>query len=131
MGDAITLADNNEVANFDIDGHGATARAIASPAGGAGNPNLNNLSISNTTGDGIAFTPVTISAPNDATRQIVRGNVTIDEVEFDNIGGDDIDINSATATISRCRRHAPGSDSDLRRHEHKRQWRRRTSEEYS
>ena len=98
MGDAITLADNNEVANFDIDGQGTLARAIAAPAGGAGNPNLNNLSISNTTGDGIAFTPITITDPNDATRQIVRGNVTIDEVEFDNIGGNGIDIDSATAT---------------------------------
>ncbi len=74
-GDAITLADNNEVSNFDIDGQGDTARAIASPVGGSGNPNLNNLSIKNTTGDGIATTVATITDPDDATKSIVRGNV--------------------------------------------------------
>lgn len=97
-GDAVTLAVGNEVSNFDIDGQGTTARAIAAPAGGAGNPNLNHLSIKNTTGDGIAFTPATVTDPNDATKSIVRGNVAIDTVTFDNVGGDDIDINSATAS---------------------------------
>ncbi|MCC7475806.1 MAG: hypothetical protein IT425_10445 [Pirellulales bacterium] len=103
-GDAITLADNNEVANFTIDGTGITDRAITSPAGGAGNPNLHHLAISNTTGSGIAFDPATITDSDDldsdgnTTEQFVRGNVTIDEVTFDNIGGDDIDINSFTAT---------------------------------
>ena len=92
MGDAVTLADNNEVSNFTIDGNGVTARAIAAPAGGAGNPNMNNLAISNTTGDAIAFTPLTTAA------NVVRGNVTVNTVTFDNIGGDDIDINSFTTT---------------------------------
>ncbi len=98
MGDAITLADNNEVANFDIDGGGVTTRAVAAPVGGAGNPNIHDLSIQNTTGDAIAFTPDTITDPNDATMQIVQGNVTIDTVTFDNIGGDDMVIDSATTT---------------------------------
>ena len=98
MGDAVTLADNNEVANFDIDGQNVTARAIAAPVGGAGNPNLNHLAISNTAGDGIAFTPETITDPDDATRQIVRGNVTISDVTLTNVGGNGIDIDSATTT---------------------------------
>ena len=97
-GDAITLADGNEVSNFDIDGQNVTARAIASPAGGSGNPNLNHLSIKNTTGDGISTTPVTITDPDDDTQQIVRGSVTIDTVTFDNVGGNDIRINAATTT---------------------------------
>ncbi len=98
MGDAVTLADNNEVSNFDINGQNVTARAIAAPAGGAGNPNLNHLAISNTVGDGIAFAPKTITDPNDATRQIVRGNVSIDNVTFSNVGGNGIDIDSSTTT---------------------------------
>jgi hypothetical protein len=104
MGDAITLRDANEVANFDIDGQGVTTRAIAAPMNGAGNPNLHDLAISNTTGDGIATTPLTITDTNDVdndnntSEQIVRGNVTISDVTFDNIGGDDIDINAFTAT---------------------------------
>lgn len=98
LGDAVTLADNNEVANFDIDGQNVTARAIAALAGGAGNPILHDLAISNTTGDGIAFTPKTIVNPNNAAQMAVRGNVTITDVTFDTIGGDDIDINSFTAT---------------------------------
>jgi hypothetical protein len=105
-GDAITLADANEVANFDIDGQGVTARAIASPAMGSGNPNLHDLAISNTTGDGIALTPLIFTDTEDidddgnTTEQFVRGNVTINELTFDNIGGDDIDINSDTGAIT-------------------------------
>ncbi len=104
LGDAVTLADNNEVSNFDIDGQSTLTRAITAPVGGAGNPNLNHLSISNTVGDGIEFTPITITDTEDldndtnVTEQFVRGNVTISDVVFDNIGGDGIDINSFTAT---------------------------------
>ena len=98
VGDAVTLADNNEVANFDINGNNVTTRAIAAPASGAGNPNLHDLAISNTTSGGIEFTPDTITDPNDATRQIVQGNVTIDTVSLTNVGGNGIDINSATTT---------------------------------
>jgi len=98
LGDAITLAVGNEVSNFDINGQGTLARAIASPVGGAGNPNLNNLAISNTTGNAIEFRPVTVTDPADATRKIVRGNVTINTVTLNNVGGNGIDIDSSTPT---------------------------------
>lgn len=104
IGDAVTLADNNEVANFDMDGQGTLTRAITAPVAGAGNPILHDLSIKNTVGDGISVTPLTITDTDDrdgdgnTTEQIVRGNVAIREVVFDNIGGDDVDINSFTAT---------------------------------
>ena len=97
-GDAVTLAVNNEVSNFDINGGSITSRAIAAPVGGAGNPNIHDLSIKNTLSDGIEFTPKTITDPSDSTKQIVRGNVTVDTVTFDNVGGDDMNINSATTT---------------------------------
>jgi len=96
--DVATLANGNEVSNFDIDGQNVTARAIAAPAAGSGNPNLNHLSITNTTGNGIDVASATITDPNDATKQIVQNNATIDTVTFDNVGGDDIKINSATTT---------------------------------
>lgn len=101
-GDAITLRDSNEVANFDIDGQNVTARAIAPSANGAGNPNLHDLSISNTTGDAIAIESLLltdtddIDNDNNTTEQFVRNNVTISDVTFDNIGGDDIDIDAST-----------------------------------
>ncbi|MEX2315763.1 MAG: hypothetical protein WD669_01335 [Pirellulales bacterium] len=104
-GDAITMADNNEIANFDIDGMGVTARGIASPVAGGGNPNIHDVVIKNTTGDGIAFTPQTLTDTDDldndgnTTEQFVRGNVTINNVTFDNIGGDDMDINSLNADV--------------------------------
>ncbi|MCI0331630.1 MAG: hypothetical protein L0228_00215 [Planctomycetes bacterium] len=103
-GDAIILADANEVNNFDIDGQGVTNRAIASPGTGSGNPVLRNLAISNTVDDAIALTPLSFVDTNDVdndgnvTETIVRGNVTIDDVVFDNIGADDIDINAFTTT---------------------------------
>ncbi len=103
IGDAVQLADANEVANFDIDGQNITARAIAAPATGAGDPNLHDLTIKNTTSDGIFFKPEDFIDTNDVngngntTERLVRGNVTIDNVTFDNVGGNDIDINSATA----------------------------------
>lgn len=95
--DAIILADSNEVNNFIIDGQGLTARAIASPVAGSGNPILRNLDISNTTGDAINLTVLdfidTEDVDNDTniTERIVRGNLTISDVNFNNIGGDDID----------------------------------------
>jgi hypothetical protein len=103
-GNAIELADANEVNNFTIDGQNVTNTAIASPAAGSGNPVLRNLSIVNTIDDGIRLTPLTITDTDDVdndnnvTETIVRGNVTIDDVIFNNIGGDDIDINAFTAT---------------------------------
>jgi hypothetical protein len=97
-GDAITMANGNEVSNFDIDGQNVTARAIAAPVAGSGNPNLNHLSIKNTTGNGIDIASATITDPTDATKQIVQNNATINTVTFDNVGGDDIKINSGTTT---------------------------------
>jgi hypothetical protein len=106
--DAITLADLNEVANFDINGQDAgdllpyMARAIASPAQGSGNPNLHDLAISYTTGNAIELTPYEfvddddIDEDDNTTETIVHGNVTIDTVTFAHIGGDDINIDSAT-----------------------------------
>jgi hypothetical protein len=105
-GDAITLADGNEVANFDIDGMGVTARALASPVGGSGSPNLHDMTISNTTDDGIALTTLIFTDIDDededgnTTEQIVRGNATIFDITFDNIGGDDIDIDSNTGALT-------------------------------
>ena len=110
MGDAITLADNNEVANFDIDGQGTLAPRDCRAGRRCGQPEPATISRS-------ATRPATASRsrrlrspiPMTHTRQIVRGNVTIDDVEFDNIGGNGIDIDSATATDvtlrpSRCRK---------------------------
>lgn len=95
-GDAVKLASGNEVANFDIDGNNTTVRAIAAPDGGAGNPNLNHLAISNTTGDAIYFKPNSITDPADANKSIVQGNVTIDTVTLDNIAGNGINIDSTS-----------------------------------
>lgn len=97
---AVRLADTNEVANFDIDGTGSLAGAegIFSPGTGAGNPNIHDLDISNVSGAGIQFTPLT--RPNDSNPALstVAGNVTIDDVNFNNMGGVEIDINSFTST---------------------------------
>ena len=92
MGDAVTLADNNEISNFDFDGQGSLARAIAKPAAGAGNPNISHLTIANTVGNGIDFAPLTTA------ENVVRGNVTIDDVTLTNVGGNGININSYTPT---------------------------------
>jgi hypothetical protein len=109
--DAVVLADNNEVANFVMDGQNlAGNRAIAAPVTGAGNPNLHDLSIKNTGSDAIFFTPEDFIDVNDVngngntTERLVRGNVTIKTVTLDNIGGDGIHIDSAnpnalTATL--------------------------------
>lgn len=96
LGDAVNLADTNEVSNFDIDGQGITARAIVSGPAGAGNPGLRELSIKNTTGDGIVTTPFVRVDEDNPNLKTVAGSVTINNVTFDNIGGNDIDIDAAT-----------------------------------
>ncbi|MCA9241924.1 MAG: hypothetical protein KDA37_17055, partial [Planctomycetales bacterium] len=53
-GAAVTLADQNEVAGGTFTGG---ANAIVAGGSGAGDPNLHDLSISGTTGDGIVLTP--------------------------------------------------------------------------
>jgi len=97
---AVELADTNEVANFDIDGTGSVAGAegIFSPVTGAGNPNIHDLDISNVSGTGIQFTPLTRPNETNPTLSTVAGNVTIDDVNFNNMGSVEIDINSFTAT---------------------------------
>jgi hypothetical protein len=102
LGDAITLADNNEVADFDINGG---VRAIVAGTSGAGDPDLHDLAISDTTGDAIALTPFirtdTTDEDNDGntTEQTIAFNVAIDKVTFDTIGGDDIDLNADTGGV--------------------------------
>ncbi|MFO0788108.1 MAG: hypothetical protein U0805_01535 [Pirellulales bacterium] len=96
MGDAVTLAVSNEVANLDF--NGSMDRAIAAPTVGAGNPNIHDLTISNTTGDAIFFAPTTVTDPSNGANLIVRGNATIRNVTLDNIGGSGVHINSYTPT---------------------------------
>ncbi len=91
---AVQLADANEVANFNIDGGLA---GLFSPGTGAGNPNIHDMNISDTTGDGIVFTPLTRTNTTNPLLKTVAGNVTIDDVVFDNVGGNEININSFTA----------------------------------
>jgi hypothetical protein len=55
-GDAVTLASDNEVSNFTIDGNNVTARAIATSATSAGTQDINNLVIQQTTGTAIDLT---------------------------------------------------------------------------
>ena len=77
------LADTNEVANFNIDGTGSAAgvAGIFSPGTGAGNPNIHDIDMSNVTGTGIQFTPLSRDNTNTALKT-VAGNVTIDSVNF-------------------------------------------------
>jgi hypothetical protein len=102
LGDAITIDDLNEVANFTIDGG---TRAIVAGANGAGNPSLHDLTISDTTGDAIVLTPFvrtdTADADNDGnvTEQTVAFNVNIEDVTFDNIGGTEMNLNADTGAV--------------------------------
>lgn len=99
LGNAVTLADSNEVANLLIDGG---TRGVSAGTDGAGDPNLHDLMIQNTTAEGIYLTPYervdTEDADNDGntTESVVAFNVTIDNVMFDNIGTDDISIDANT-----------------------------------
>ena len=98
---AVRLADTNEVANFNIDGTGSTAGAagIFSPGTGAGNPNIHDVDMSNVSGTGIQFTPLSRNNTNNAFKTIA-GNVTIDSVKFESMGGVEIDIDSESADAS-------------------------------
>lgn len=91
--DAIVLADTNEVANLAIDGG---QRGIVAGPDGAGNPNLHDLMIMNTSGDGIVLTPFVRDDDDDPVTlpRTVAFNVTIDDVMFDNIGGDEMVIDA-------------------------------------
>lgn len=81
-----------EVSNFVIDGG---ASAIISAGNGVATVNINNLAISDTTGDAIALAAMTQTLENGTTHS--RFNVTIDEIEFDDVGGDDIQLTSTTS----------------------------------
>ena len=83
--DAVTLADDNEVSGFTITGG---ARGIVGDTTNQ-NINVNWVAVSNTTGDGVYI---------DA-----NGTTTLDQLTFDNIGGNDIalvDKGSMNATIT-------------------------------
>jgi hypothetical protein len=79
-----------EVSNFTIAGG---ARGVHSPTG-VGDVNINQLQISNTTGDGIELTPLLETLANNSER--LRFTPSIDDVVFSNVGGDDIDLNATT-----------------------------------
>ncbi|WP_197528408.1 beta strand repeat-containing protein [Aeoliella mucimassa] len=97
--DAITLANNTlEVSNLSIDGG---ARGIVAPNGNMG-VDINHVAISNTTGNGIELTPgVFADDPETTTDELaVRFAPTISDVTFDNIGGNDIDIDATSPEAS-------------------------------
>ncbi len=101
--DAVTLANRNEIANFDMNGNNNVGlAAIAAPATGAGNPNIHDLAIMNTGGDAIFFKPDSFIDTNDTngngntTETIVPGNVTINKVTLTNVGGNGINIDSTS-----------------------------------
>lgn len=86
-----------EVSNFVITGG---TSAIDSDTNGVATVDLNNLEITSTSSHGIDLAAMTQTLENGTTRS--RFNVTIDEVEFNNVGGDDILLTSTTnqTTIS-------------------------------
>ena len=97
--DAITLAtDTIEVSNLIIDG-GATG--IIAP-NGVTDIDINNVSISNTSGNGITLTPgiVEDDPDTDADEYAVQFLVALSDLTFDNIGGNDIDIDATSPEAS-------------------------------
>ncbi len=93
--DAITLAaTTTEVSNLSISGGD---RAIAAGPDGNVGANLNNLTIANTTGNGIELTPGTfLLNPADPTSTQAALAPIISQVTFSNIGGNDIDLDSTS-----------------------------------
>ncbi|TWT95856.1 hypothetical protein Pla108_29330 [Botrimarina colliarenosi] len=92
----VTLANNNIVQNLAFDGG---VNAITSSATGSFNSTLQDLTISNTSGDAISLAAVVLADVNDVnnnsnTTETVNllGSVMIDNVTFTNSGGNDIDI---------------------------------------
>ncbi|MBL9163276.1 MAG: hypothetical protein JNL18_11120 [Planctomycetaceae bacterium] len=81
-----------EVSNFDITGG---TNAVKSGANGVAAVNINNLHITSTTGNAIELAAMTQTLENGTTRS--RFAPTIDEIEFDNVGGDDILLTSTTS----------------------------------
>ncbi|MCO6044555.1 hypothetical protein NG895_11620 [Aeoliella sp. ICT_H6.2] len=91
--DVITLATNTiEVSNFVMNGG---ANAIVSPNGTLG-VDLNNLSISNMTGNGITLTPGVIEDDPETPEDELAVQFTpiLSDLTFENVAGDDINIDA-------------------------------------
>lgn len=94
-GAGVILADNNVVQNLDFDG-GLNA-IINDTTLGSTDPTLRDLTITGTTGDGIALTTVVDDDPDttDTTDTVnIMGTVTIEDIAFNNVGGRDIFIDA-------------------------------------
>ncbi|MEX2169621.1 MAG: hypothetical protein WD851_09935 [Pirellulales bacterium] len=89
---AVVSRDRNEIGNFTIDGG---ANGIVAAAGGSGSALIHDLTIENVTGDGISLT--SFARLEDDGDTTVSFNVTINEIEFENVGGTDIELNAFTA----------------------------------
>jgi hypothetical protein len=91
---SISLRRANEVNNFAIEGGTMGIDGTIQTS----NPNLRNLSISDTTGDGISLQAFARNdsndEDNDGNTTEIEFNVTIDDVVFDNVGGADIRVNA-------------------------------------
>lgn len=83
-GAAITLAQNNTVRGLQFDGG---TNAIDGTAADIGSTTLQELTISNTTGNGIVLAP--------SAQTTTDFGVAVDNVNFDNVGGDDISIDGS------------------------------------
>jgi hypothetical protein len=90
-----------EISNFDIRGG---ARAVYSDDDGAGAPtgvggvNINQLTISNTTGNAIELNPLQETLADSSQR--FRFQPTIDDITFTGVGGDDIRLTMAEANAT-------------------------------
>ena len=97
---AVTMADANEVNNLRFDGgDSAITSGPFDPdglAGGAGDPTLQNLIVSNTIGDAIVLNSF-LRTDTDPTPnvQTVEFNVLIDEVQLSGVGGSGILIDAS------------------------------------
>lgn len=103
-GAGIVLADGNTIENLDFDGG---VNAIVNDPNGSNGATLRNLSIANTTGDGISLAAVigvdTDGIDNDGqTDDAINllGNIAISDVQFDGVGGNDIDIDADVGTLN-------------------------------
>ncbi|HLA84535.1 MAG TPA: hypothetical protein VJL29_07055 [Thermoguttaceae bacterium] len=87
----------NEVSNLSIVGG---TRGIVSPSVGIGEVNINNMTIADTTGHGVELTPFLLRKVNNVGTELSRSLSyinTIEKTQFNNIGGNDIDLD-ATST---------------------------------
>ncbi|MGL4513417.1 MAG: beta strand repeat-containing protein [Lacipirellulaceae bacterium] len=98
----VTLADNNRVQNLSF--VGGQSAIVSNATTGSANANLTELSISNTTGDGIFLDAVDVADVDDVDNDDNEtettnklGNVVIDQVTFTGVGGNDIDIDAESS----------------------------------